>query len=137
MLGKANIHKLAVSAMMLALALVLPFLTGQIPQVGKMLCPMHFPVLLCGFFCGPWLGAAVGFCAPLLRSFIFGVPHLVPDAVAMCFELAVYGAMAGLLYSRLPRRRIFVFSFVVTPNLSVTYFLSIITSVIGLVPSAL
>ena len=50
MLGKANIHKLVVSAMMLALALVLPFLTGQIPQVGKMLCPMHFPVLLCGFF---------------------------------------------------------------------------------------
>jgi thiamine transporter ThiT len=109
MLGKANIHKLTVSAMMLALALVLPFLTGQIPQVGKMLCPMHFPILLCGFFCGPWLGAGVGFCAPLLRSFIFGVPHLMPDAVAMCFELAVYGAVAGLLYLRLPRRRVFVY----------------------------
>ena len=34
------------SALFLALALVLPFLTGQIPEVGSMLCPMHIPVLL-------------------------------------------------------------------------------------------
>ena len=36
-------------AMMLALALLLPFLTGQIPSIGKMLAPMHLPVFLCGF----------------------------------------------------------------------------------------
>lgn len=108
-MDRVNIHKTATAAMFLALALVLPFLTGQIPQVGKMLCPMHFPVLLCGFFCGQWFGALVGLCAPLLRSFLFGVPHLVPDAVAMCFELAAYGAVAGLLYRRLPNRRVFVY----------------------------
>ena len=47
---------LTLSGMFLALALVMPFLTGQIPQIGSMLCPMHLPVLLCGFFCG---GSAV------------------------------------------------------------------------------
>lgn len=51
------IRALTYSALCLALCLVLPFLTGQIPQIGGMLCPMHFPVLLCGFLCGPWWGA--------------------------------------------------------------------------------
>ena len=47
-----NIQKLTYSALYLAIALVLPFLTGQIPQIGSMLCPMHIPALLCGFVCG-------------------------------------------------------------------------------------
>ena len=97
-------RKLTCAALFLALALVLPFLTGQIPEIGKMLSPMHIPVLLCGFLCGwPW-GLAVGFIAPLLRSVLFGVPVMFPGAVAMAFELAVYGALSGLLYSILPRK---------------------------------
>ena len=36
------------AAVCLALCLVLPFLTGQIPQIGAALSPMHIPVLLCG-----------------------------------------------------------------------------------------
>lgn len=104
-----RVRKTVFAAMFLALAMVMPFLTGQIPQFGKMLCPMHFPVLLCGFFCGPWLGAAVGAIAPLLRSLIFGTPHLMPDAVAMCFELCTYGVLAGLLYMRLPKKRGYIY----------------------------
>ena len=97
-------RKLTYAALFLALALVLPFRTGQIPEIGKMLSPMHIPVLLCGFLCGwPW-GLAVGFIAPLLRSVLFGVPVMFPGAVAMAFELAVYGALSGLLYSILPRK---------------------------------
>ena len=97
-------RRLTYAALFLALALVLPFLTGQIPEIGKMLSPMHIPVLLCGFLCGwPW-GLAVGFIAPLLRSVLFGVPVMFPGAVAMAFELAVYGALSGLLYSILPRK---------------------------------
>lgn len=99
-----NARRVTFSAMYLALALLLPFLTGQIPQIGAMLCPMHIPALLCGFVCGwPW-GMAVGFIAPLLRSILFGMPQLYPSAVAMAFELAAYGAAAGLLYRLLPRR---------------------------------
>ena len=83
-----QVRRMTYSALCLALALVLPFLTGQIPQIGSALCPMHLPVLLCGFLCGwPW-GLAVGFIAPLRRSVIFGVPPMVPTALALAFELA-------------------------------------------------
>jgi hypothetical protein len=65
---------------------------------------MHIPALLCGFMCGwPW-GLAVGFIAPLLRSVTFGMPAMFPDAVVMAFELAAYGAAAGLLYRLLPKK---------------------------------
>ena len=97
--------RLVLAAMFLALAMVLPFITGQIPQIGSMLCPMHIPVLLCGFFCGPVYAAAVGFVAPLLRFVLFGMPPLVPTGIAMCFELAAYGAVAGLLYTKLPKTK--------------------------------
>ena len=101
---KLNVKKLGLSGLFLALALVLPFFTGQIPQIGGMLCPMHLPVILCGFVCGwPW-GLAVGLIAPLLRSVSFGMPPIFPTAVAMTFELAAYGAFAGLFYRLLPRK---------------------------------
>ena len=98
-----KVRRLTYAAICLALALVLPFLTGQIPQIGSALCPMHIPVLLCGFLCGwPW-GLAVGFIAPLLRSVLFGMPPMFPGAVAMAFELAVYGGVAGFLYRKFPK----------------------------------
>lgn len=102
--ASARVLRLTYSALYLAIALVLPFLTGQIPQIGSMLCPMHIPALLCGFVCGwPW-GMAVGFVSPLLRSVLFGMPDMFPTAVAMAFELAVYGAVSGLLYRALPKK---------------------------------
>ena len=102
---KTQVRKLTYSALFLALALVLPFLTAQIPEIGAMLCPMHFPALLCGFICGwPW-GLAVGFVSPLLRSMIFGMPPMFPTAVAMAFELGVYGGAAGFLYASFPRKK--------------------------------
>ena len=102
---KTNTNTLVLAGMFLALALVLPFLTGQIPEIGAMLCPMHIPALLCGFFCGwPW-GLAVGAVAPVLRSLLFGMPPMFPVAAAMSFELAAYGLVSGLLYGILPRRK--------------------------------
>lgn len=95
-----TIHDLALSAMFLTMGLVLPFFTGQIPQVGNMLLPMHMPVLVCGLICGGRYGLAVGFLTPLLRSALFGMPVLFPKAVAMAFELAAYGVLAGELYGR-------------------------------------
>lgn len=93
-------QNMAIAAMMLALGYVLPFFTGQIPQIGSMLCPMHLPVLLCGLLCGWQYGAAVGLVLPLLRSFMTGMPPLFPTAIAMTFELAAYGFLAGFLYAR-------------------------------------
>ncbi len=104
-LSSLQVRRLTYAALYLAIALVLPFVTGQIPEIGSMLCPMHIPALLCGFMCGwPW-GLAVGFIAPLLRSVLFGMPAMFPGAVAMAFELAVYGGMAGWLCRRLPRTK--------------------------------
>lgn len=96
----SNTKKLTTSAICLALALLLPFVTGQIQQIGNMLCPMHLPVLLCGLICGwPW-GLAVGAIAPLLRSVLFSMPPMFPMAVSMAFELAVYGAVSGWIFQR-------------------------------------
>ncbi|MBQ1967712.1 MAG: ECF transporter S component [Clostridia bacterium] len=100
-----DLIKLALASMFLALAFVMPFLTGQIPQIGSKLCPMHIPVILCGYVCGaPW-GLIVGFIAPLLRSVTLGMPTLFPKAFAMAFELAVYGLMSGFLYRKLPKNK--------------------------------
>ncbi len=102
---KNPIFNITFSAMFLALALVMPFLTGQIPQIGSMLCPMHIPVLLCGYLCTGFWGLVVGFVSPILRSMIFGMPPMFPTALCMAFELAVYGLVAGVLYQRLPKKR--------------------------------
>jgi len=100
-----KVKSLVLAALFMTVALVLPFLTGQIPQIGSMLCPMHIPVLLCGFFCGWTWGMAVGMIAPVFRSFLFGMPVMFPDAVCMALELAVYGAISGWLYVHLPKRK--------------------------------
>jgi len=108
-----RIKKIVYAAVFLAVALVLPFVTGQIPEMGQALCPMHLPVMLCGFLLGtPW-GAAVGFIAPLLRMLIFGMPQM-PMALAMMFELAAYGALCGLMHFVLPKKIPFIFLSLVT-----------------------
>jgi len=100
-----HLKKLTASAMMLALALLLPFLTGQIPSIGKMLSPMHLPVLLCGLLCGPIFGFAVGIVAAPLRFVLFGAPQM-PNVLYMTAELAAYGLLSGLFSQILPRRKI-------------------------------
>ncbi len=109
MKNKNRLQKMVLSALFLALAYVLPFLTGQIREIGSMLCPLHIPVILCGFICGwPW-GLAVGFIAPLFRSLTLGMPHLFPSAVCMAFELAAYGAISGLMHKILPPKKAYIY----------------------------
>lgn len=104
-----HLQKMTLAALFLALAYIMPFLTGQIPEIGSMLCPLHIPVLLCGFICGwPW-GLVVGFVAPLFRSFTLGMPPMFPTAVCMAFELAAYGAVAGAFHKTLPRKKAFIY----------------------------
>jgi len=99
-----GIRRLVLSAMFMAIGLVLPFITGQIQQIGNMLLPMHIPVLLCGLICGWQYGAIVGFILPLLRYVLFGMPPIFPTGVSMTFELAAYGAVIGLIMQRLSRK---------------------------------
>ena len=108
--GKTSpILHLTYAAACLALCMVLPFLTGQIPEIGSALCPMHIPVLLAGFLCGPWWALAVGAVAPLLRFALFGMPPLFPTGTAMCFELAAYGLVSGILCRKLPKKAVNVY----------------------------
>ena len=98
--------KLVISALFLALCIVLPFLTGQLKELGNALLPMHIPVMLCGVLCGGGWGAAVGFLAPFLRSITFGMPPLYPNCIWMSCELATYGFIIGILYNKLFKKRL-------------------------------
>ncbi len=93
-----HVRNLVLAAMFLAIGLILPFFTGQIREIGNMLLPMHLPVMLCGLVCGWKYGGAVGLILPLLRSVIFGMPPLFPNAVAMAVELCAYGLLIGIFY---------------------------------------
>ena len=95
---RETLRRLVLSAMFLAIGLILPFFTGQIQQIGNMLLPMHIPVLLCGLLCGWQYGALVGATLPLLRFALFGMPMLYPNALAMAVELCVYGLAIGFIY---------------------------------------
>lgn len=97
---KQSILNLVLSAMLLAVGLVLPLLTGQIKEIGDSLLPMHLPVMLCGLICGWKCGGAVGLILPFLRSVTFGMPPLYPNAVWMALEIATYGLVIGFLFSR-------------------------------------
>lgn len=90
--------KLVLSAMFLCIGLVLPFLTGQIKEIGDSLLPMHLPVMLCGLICGSGYGLTVGLMLPFVRSLTFGMPPIYPNAVWMALELATYGFIIGIIY---------------------------------------
>ena len=82
--SKFSVKNLVLGALFLALALVLPFFTGHIPQIGAMLCPMHLPILLAGFVCGGPVGAV---------------------AIAMAFELLTYGLVSGIMYRKVFKKQ--------------------------------
>ena len=88
----------------LAISAFLPMLTDQVPRFGQGLRPMHIPVLIAGFACGPVIGFIVGLAAPMLSLLIHGAPALMQAGFAMSLELATYGLIAGLLYSQHPRK---------------------------------
>lgn len=106
---KNNVKNLTLAALCLALALLLPFLTGQLQTIGNMLCPMHIPVFLCAFICGWRWAAIVGFIAPFLRYLLFSMPPVMPVGTAMAFELLTYGLVAGVLYKALPKKNVNIY----------------------------
>jgi thiamine transporter ThiT len=111
---RSKLFKMCLAALFMALAYVLPFMTGHVPLIGTMLCPMHLPVLLCGFICGwPW-GLAIGLTAPIFRALTLGYPVLFPNAVSMAFELAAYGLVAGFMHRILPKRKICIYFSLIT-----------------------
>lgn len=109
--------RLTISAVLLALGLILPFFTGQIQEIGNKLLPMHLPVLICGFVYGSKYGLMLGFITPLLRCVLFSMPAPM-NAICMAFELATYGAVSGWSYQR-------------TKDSSVGVYISLLTAMIS------
>ena len=93
-----KLRSLVFSALFLGVGLVLPLLTGQIKEIGDSLLPMHIPVMLCGLICGWEYGFSIGLILPFLRSLIFGMPPIYPNALWMSLELATYGLVIALIY---------------------------------------
>ncbi len=96
-------RRLVLSALFLALGILLPFVFHATGIGGASLLPMHLPVLLAGFIVGPFYGLVIGFTTPLLSGLLIGMPPFAPIPVAaiMAFELAAYGFFAGLFYEKL------------------------------------
>ncbi len=101
---KTSLYRMIVIAVLLALGMVLPFLTGQLPTIGQAISPLHIPAFIAGLTCGWSRGMALGFVLPILRSIVFGMPPLVAVGIPMAFELAAYAGVCGALYPLLRRR---------------------------------
>ena len=99
-----TVKNIVITALCITLCYILPFITGQIPQINSMFSPMHIPILLCGILCGGSYALAAGVISPILRSLILTMPPLFPTAISMAFELAAYGVSSGLIYSRIKRK---------------------------------
>jgi uncharacterized membrane protein len=88
------------TALYLALAVLLPVGFHAFGVGGRVLLPMHIPVLLAGFLVGPYCGVLVGLLAPGLSHLLTAMPP--PYAVPlMSLELPMYGLVAGVAYYRL------------------------------------
>lgn len=95
---KHSIHlrKSMITAICMALCVVLPLAFHLIPDGGTLFSPMHLPVLLCGLVCGWQYGLLCGLLGPVLSSFITGMPG-IGYLPTMMIELALYGLISGLL----------------------------------------
>lgn len=92
----SHIKKEVITAVCIALCVVLPMAFHTIPNAGKIFCPMHIPVLLCGLVCGWPYGLLCGIAGPVLSCMILQMPPiaLLPS---MMIELSVYGMVTGLM----------------------------------------
>ena len=105
-MGSKQIKNMVYIALFIAIGAVLPFLTGQIKEIGDSLLPMHFAVLTCGLLLGWKQGLTVGAILPIFRGICFGMPPIYPSGIWMTFELATYGFLSGFLYEKFGKGKI-------------------------------
>jgi len=103
--------KLVITAMFIAIGIVLPLAFHTIPQAGRIFLPMHIPILLCGLIIGFPYGLACGIITPLLSSLITGMP---PAAMlpAMVCELAAYGTVSSIIMRFAPVKNLFARTYI-------------------------
>ena len=97
------LNKSILTALCIALCVVLPMTLHAIPKGGVLFSPMHLPVLLCGLVCGAPFGLVCGILGPLVSSLLTGMPVFGYMPVMM-IELGLYGLISGLVMQDLRRR---------------------------------
>ena len=104
----SSVKKMVITAMLVALGIVLPMVFHMIPHglAGRALLPMHVPVLLAGLIVGPFLGFFAGLITPLFSSMTTGMPAAGLSMYSMMIELSVYGAVSGLVMRYVHTRKI-------------------------------
>lgn len=90
------LNKSILTALCVALCVVLPMTLHAIPKGGVLFSPMHLPVLLCGLVCGAPFGLVCGILGPLVSSLLTGMPVFGYMPVMM-IELGLYGLISGLV----------------------------------------
>lgn len=95
-------RSIVLTALMIAIGLVLPPVVRMIPQGGVLFSPMHIPALLAGLCIGPVEGIITGLVCPILNNLMYGMPQ-GSTLIGMCVELPVYGLISGLLMRLLKR----------------------------------
>ena len=92
--------KMILSALFIAIGLILPMIFHAVNLSGSIFSPMHLPVMLGGFLLGPTYGAIIGVITPVLSSILTGMPPIMPIMPMMALELLGYGFMTGLLFRK-------------------------------------
>lgn len=103
--------ELTIASMCLALGILLPQAFHMIPNAGNIFLPMHIPVLICGFVCGPLYALIVGVCTPILSHIVFQMPQTMMLA-QMIVELGIYGVSSSLLNKVLNIRNEYIKSYI-------------------------
>ncbi len=93
---KNSVRSMTLTAVCIALCVVLPIAFHSIPNAGSVFLPMHIPVLICGMICGWPYGFLCGLVGPLLSSVLTGMPP-VAYLPAMMVECGFYGLVSGLV----------------------------------------
>ena len=89
--------RILLAVILLSFAVSLSSLLPLKQEFAVMFSPMHTPVLLAGFIVGGPMAMVIGAAAPILRHLAVGLPTM-ETAIPMCFELATYGLVTGLVY---------------------------------------
>lgn len=94
-------HKLVLAGLLTALGVLFPYAVSHAFGVpGTVLLPMHIPVFLIGFLCGPMYGMLGGLLIPALSSLLTGMPAAFPMLPIMACELCAYGALSRAVLSQ-------------------------------------
>lgn len=101
------VKKSIITAVCLALCVILPQAFHAIPNAGSVYCPMHIPVLLCGLICGWPFGLLCGLAGPALSTLFTGMPP-VAYLPPMLIECAVYGLVSGLMMQWIRTKKLYL-----------------------------